>query len=566
MKKSLVIAPAVAAALTGLGAPLAFAQTPAPSEAPASTEENASEAEAPAPEESSSKEEEKEEAPESESPAKAPAEDASESSSKEKAAPAEETREADALSTGAINGPATITADEVAAGFPISVTNESTTSNMRISFENTFGNSSGYRFVDMGQSKDFTITDLKHLADKFRAEGGTITVRGTWLADDGDPSITHTITVLPDAAATPTDSPSPTPTETSSPAPTDTDSPTPTETASPSPTDTSSPTPTDTGSPSPTDTGSPTPSNSPDPGDDDDDDRRSISITPERISPEDFVKEQAVTIAVTGCEPGADATVRVTPDGFDDVTGHTETRTVGDDGTVRFGVRDGYEGTYNVVVECAGGDALRGQFTVGDPAPPSDDDDDDDSRPGEDDSRPGDDRDDRDDRGDDSDEAPARALAITPERISPADFVKEEAVSITASGCTPGTDAVLTVTPAGSSGVTGHTDTQTVGEDGTVTFGVRGLNADSPQSYVGTYQVRVECDGGDALTGEFVVGDPSRGGSDDDRGAGDDDGSTLPRTGGELSGLGVGAALLVIGGATLLVTRRRGTGASPTDV
>ncbi|WP_146000611.1 LPXTG cell wall anchor domain-containing protein [Brevibacterium ihuae] len=252
------------------------------------------------------------------------------------------------------------------------------------------------------------------------------------------------------------------------------------------------------------------------------------------------------------------------------MTGHTETRTVGDDGTVRFGVRgedssnpDGYEGTYNVVVECAGGDALRGQFTVGDPAPPSDDDDDDDSRPGEDDSRPGDDRDDRDDRGDDSDEAPARALAITPERISPADFVKEEAVSITASGCTPGTDAVLTVTPAGSSGVTGHTDTQTVGEDGTVTFGVRGINADAPHVYAGTYEVRVACEGGEDLTGEFVVGDPGHGGSDD---SGHDDGRTLPRTGGELSGLGVGAALLVIGGATLLVTRRRGTGASPTDV
>ncbi|QCP04225.1 LPXTG cell wall anchor domain-containing protein [Brevibacterium sp. CS2] len=271
-----------------------------------------------------------------------------------------------------------------------------------------------------------------------------------------------------------------------------------------------------------------------------------------------------MTIVATGCEPGTEATIRVSLDGSGDIDGLDDVEAVAEDGTVSFrvwgdsaGNSAAYEGTYNVIVDCEGEDALTGSFRVGDPTPtPGDDDDDDGARPGDDDddARPGD---------DDQDEAVARSLAIDPERISAADFVKEQAVSITATGCTPGTAATLTVTPSGSSGVTGHTDTQTVGEDGTVTFGVRGINADAPHVYAGTYEVRVACEGGEDLTGEFVVGDPGHGGSDE---TGHDDGRTLPRTGTELSGLAAGAALLVIGGASLLITRRRGTGSTPGDI
>ena len=550
MKKSIVLAPAVAIALTGLGTPVAFAQDAKPTETPSeATPEEVAEAEEPAPAEKPEGEAPNDEASEP-APKREPEQKPTpEPEKSENTGAGQETEKVDtekkaeaAPSTRTLTVPDTLTADRVAEGFEISASNDSTTSNMEITFINTFGNSSGYRFVDMGKSETFTITDLEHLADKFRAEGGTITVRGTWLADEGDPYLEHTITVLAD--------------ETASPPPGDGDD--------------------DGGekTPPPGDGGDG--SETPPPGDGDDvtpppsddaDDAAALSlpISPEQISAADFVDEdKGVTIVATGCEPGTEATIRVNLDGSGDIDGLDDVETVAEDGTVSFrvwgdsaGNPAAYEGTYDVVVDCEGEDALTGSFSVGDPTPPPGDDDDDDNgaRPGDDDdARPGD---------DDQDEAVARSLAIDPERISAADFVKEQAVSITATGCTPGTAATLTVTPSGSSGVTGHTDTQTVGEDGTVTFGVRGINADAPHVYVGTYEVRVACEGGEDLTGEFVVGDPGRGGSDD---SGHDDGRTLPRTGTELSGLAAGAALLVIGGASLIVTRRRGTGSTPGDI
>lgn len=571
MKKSIVLAPAVAIALTGLGTPVAFAQDAEPTETPSeATPEEAAESEEPAPAESEDeapKDEAREPAPE-EKPAEKSKE--SEPASEEPKAPAQED-EAAAPSTGTLTGPDTITADQVAAGFEISASNDSTTSNMKITFTNTFGNSSGYRFVDMGKSATYTITDLKHLADKFRAEGGTITVRGTWLADEGDPYLEHTITVLADEPSTPPPGDGDDGNETPPPGDGDEDTPPPgdgdNETPPPGDGDEDGETP----PPGGEDQGDDTPGPEAPPSEDDDADDAaalSLSISPEQISTADFVDEdKGVTIVATGCEPGTEATIRVSLDGSGDIDGLDDVETVAEDGTVSFrvwgdsaGNAAAYEGTYNVVVDCEGEDALTGSFRVGDPTPPTGDDDDDNgARPGDDDddARPGD-----DDR-DDSDEAVARSLAIDPERISAADFVKEQAVSITATGCTPGTAATLTVTPSGSSGVTGHTDTQTVGEDGTVTFGVRGINADAPHVYAGTYEVRVACEGGEDLTGEFVVGDPGHGGSDD---SGHDDGRTLPRTGTELSGLAAGAALLVIGGASLLITRRRGTGSTPGDI
>ncbi|MBD8021841.1 hypothetical protein [Brevibacterium gallinarum] len=163
----------------------------------------------------------------------------------------------------------------------------------------------------------------------------------------------------------------------------------------------------------------------------------------------------------------------------------------------------------------------------------------------------------------------ARELSVDPERIAAADFVKEGAVTIVATGCEPGTDAELTVTPE-SENIGTHVDTATADADGTVPFTVFGDNPEAAESYIGAYDVVVACPGGDDLTGAFTVtaGD----GSDDDGSGGDDSGtdgngrngddkrddrSRLPRTGSELTAAGAGLALLAIGTAGIMLTRRR---------
>ncbi len=162
-----------------------------------------------------------------------------------------------------------------------------------------------------------------------------------------------------------------------------------------------------------------------------------------------------------------------------------------------------------------------------------------------------------------------RELSVDPERIAAADFVKEGAVTIVATGCEPGTDAELTVTPE-SENIGTHVDTATADADGTVPFTVFGDNPEAAESYIGAYDVVVACPGGDDLTGAFTVtaGD----GSDDDGSGGDDSGtdgngrngddkrddrSRLPRTGSELTAAGAGLALLAIGTAGIMLTRRR---------
>ncbi|MFB9775602.1 trypsin-like serine protease [Brevibacterium otitidis] len=159
---------------------------------------------------------------------------------------------------------------------------------------------------------------------------------------------------------------------------------------------------------------------------------------------------------------------------------------------------------------------------------------------------------------DPSDDPAERALSIDPENIKATDFVKKDAVQIAATGCTPGTEANLTVKPRGSN-VTGHTDTATVDKDGNVAFSVYGENSDTPNAYIGDYDVTVACDGGDDLTGSFTV---TKAGSKDDDGKGggknkDDDKKKLPRTGSEALGSLGAAAALIAGGAGLYVLARR---------
>ncbi|WP_309132702.1 hypothetical protein [Brevibacterium sp.] len=169
------------------------------------------------------------------------------------------------------------------------------------------------------------------------------------------------------------------------------------------------------------------------------------------------------------------------------------------------------------------------------------------------------------------------SLAVSPETISPADFVKaDKGVTLAVENCEPGSDVNFVVNPKGATNVTAYENTVQADDEGTASVNVYGTSASDPSAYVGDYEVTVSC-GDDEMTGEFSVSDDANaGGSDgnddgageddngaggDDNGAGGDDngagGSELPRTGAELTGLAAGVALLLVGGAAVTMTVRR---------
>ncbi|MBU8578899.1 LPXTG cell wall anchor domain-containing protein [Brevibacterium luteolum] len=124
-----------------------------------------------------------------------------------------------------------------------------------------------------------------------------------------------------------------------------------------------------------------------------------------------------------------------------------------------------------------------------------------------------------------------------------------------------GSTATVTVEPEGS-GVTAFTDTVTADETGAAAFAIYGENAETPEAYVGSYDVTVRCEGGDDLTGRFTVvaaDDGDDDGSDDD-GQGDNgkDGRELPRTGSDIGwALAAGGGLVALGAGVFALARRR---------
>ena len=149
-----------------------------------------------------------------------------------------------------------------------------------------------------------------------------------------------------------------------------------------------------------------------------------------------------------------------------------------------------------------------------------------------------------------------RALSIDPKTIEAPDFVSEKGVQVAATGCTADTTATMTVTPNNGK-IETFEQTAEVGDDGTARFGVRGLDESMVDSYIGTYDVTVDCEGGDPLTGSFEVvaeGD-GPGAGDGGNGGG---GGELPRTGNEALPLILSAgALIALGLAMTLGSRRR---------
>ncbi|WP_209324256.1 M28 family peptidase [Brevibacterium renqingii] len=153
---------------------------------------------------------------------------------------------------------------------------------------------------------------------------------------------------------------------------------------------------------------------------------------------------------------------------------------------------------------------------------------------------------------DPTDEPTERELSIDPQTIEAEAFVGDEGVQVTATGCTADTTATMTVDPQNGE-IEKFEQTAEVGEDTAARFGVRGLEESKVESYIGTYAVTVDCEGGDPLTGSFEVVAAEEG-----PGAGGGGGGDLPRTGNEALPLVVSAgALIVLGVAMTLGSRRR---------
>ncbi|WAL41461.1 hypothetical protein BRM1_06370 [Brevibacterium sp. BRM-1] len=167
-----------------------------------------------------------------------------------------------------------------------------------------------------------------------------------------------------------------------------------------------------------------------------------------------------------------------------------------------------------------------------------------------------------------------KKLEVTPDRITPADFVNQKkGVTLNVTGAKPGETVEYAVSTDNS--VKGLKKSVKADDNGTATWKVFGTDASNPSAYLGLYKVVATADG-EKLADSFRVTDtPNKGGSDDDgdngngggngdNGSGDDSNGggngSLPRTGAELGALGLGTALLVIGGATVFVTRRRMNG------
>ncbi|GAA4511939.1 hypothetical protein [Brevibacterium yomogidense] len=169
--------------------------------------------------------------------------------------------------------------------------------------------------------------------------------------------------------------------------------------------------------------------------------------------------------------------------------------------------------------------------------------------------------------GDEDEAAVEYALSVDPKEITPADFVdQDKGVLLTVDGLEADETVEFAVSPEGSN-VSPLTENVDADEDGVASWTVHGTDASDPSAYLGSYDVTVTNEAGEDLSDSFLVTntpgeDGNAGGDDDkknedDKGDNGDGGSDLPRTGAELGGLAAGAALLTVGAATVLLTRRR---------
>lgn len=189
------------------------------------------------------------------------------------------------------------------------------------------------------------------------------------------------------------------------------------------------------------------------------------------------------------------------------------------------------------------------------------------------------------DEDDSDDEAPAKdpALSLSEKKVKAVDFVNEEkGLKAVVSNLEPGTEVKFNV--AGTSGnaknVRPFKQTVKADKDGNAIFSIKGISEDNPSAYLGKYTVTAEFDDQKLEDSfEVVSGKSSDAGESSDASESEEAGSgggsvsggasdnvsgsttsgssgTLPRTGQGLGGLAAGVALLTVGGATVLLTRR----------
>lgn len=160
--------------------------------------------------------------------------------------------------------------------------------------------------------------------------------------------------------------------------------------------------------------------------------------------------------------------------------------------------------------------------------------------------------------GSEEKKAPAAAkqsLFIDPTEISSEDFL-DEGIKLGVSGAQPGEKITITVEHAQGK-VDRYTMTKEADSEGKATFGVQA----KVKAVLGTYNVRAQAESFDEPQGgSFTV--LTNGTAVDEGGSGsgsgsDSSGSDLPRTGAEMTGLALGVGLLAVGAAAVIITRRR---------
>lgn len=186
-------------------------------------------------------------------------------------------------------------------------------------------------------------------------------------------------------------------------------------------------------------------------------------------------------------------------------------------------------------------------------------------------------------------------LAIDPTELTSEAFSSSDGgVTVSVTDAVPQSTVALTITHAQGK-VSRFEAEKTVNAEGTAVFE---LHPDG-KAVLGEYTVAVDVEGAEDLTGSFTVvtngteverdddeddaqGGDSGSGSDNGSDSGSDDNGSnggnsgsdnsrsgnaadLPRTGTELTGVALGAGLLVVGAAAVVLTRRRGASSDPAE-
>ena len=328
-----------------------------------------------------------------------------------------------------------------------------------------------------------------------------------------------------------------------------------------------------------------------------------LKVSPKEVTPGDFVKkDKGVKLVVTGLKPNEKFTYSVSKQAgngkvetlFNDVQANKDgvwAYTVyGQKGDADL---QGFAGTYKVTVKSEAG-ALTDTFKVTNTSGKKDDPKPEKPKPEApkpeapkpEAPKPG--------EGDKPKEEAAKyALKVSPKEVTPGDFVKKDkGVKLVVTGLKPNEKFRYSVSKQDGGKVKTLFKEVQANKDGVWSFTVYGQEGSNGLSgFLGTYKVTVKSEEG-VLTDSFKVtntpgkkdeakpgdkgdgkgdakGGDNNSGNGDAKNTGNDSGKSnnakgngkssnnLPRTGMELSGLIAGGALLTVGAATVLVTRRR---------